>query len=115
MLMIALRALGKVPWQVWAAVALIAAFLVHGKMQYREGYAAAAFKYQAAANQEALRQFNVNAEALEAAKREAAQHRETIATLDKQLEDLALEAKRDPRAGQPSLGAGSLRRLDAIH
>ena len=32
------QTLGRVPWQAWAVLALLAAFQVHGCTQYRSGY-----------------------------------------------------------------------------
>jgi len=115
MMLAILAALRKVPWQVWAGAALVVAFLAYGQMQHSRGYSKAEAKWQAAAQAEALRQQSINRAAQEHIARQHVEHLQQMQTLDKQIEELSVEAKRDPRAGSPSLGAGSLQRIDAIH
>lgn len=106
------RTLQKVPWQVWALVALIAVGVYIDHRAFKRGFADADAKWIAAVEQEVGRQRDVNAEAQEWARAEVARLMEAKEERDAILEELDKAAAADPDGGNMCLGPDSVHRLN---
>ncbi|MGF9567403.1 hypothetical protein AAIH70_28270 [Neorhizobium sp. BT27B] len=125
------KLLGVDAWLVKAGAALLVglslmagAWWVHGRI-YDDGYQTASAKYEAQIAADALQraEASLNEQRRQAIANNAAKRREAeaIATLEAQEAEnlelrrrLASEAQQDPDAGRPSLGAGSVQRINQV-
>jgi len=106
------------PWQIWAALAVIAvlgvsAWIINDRA-YNRGFAEAERQWQIQVQEELERQQAANDAALRAAQDEIARLNEARRVRDATIERLNREAYEDPNADRPALGADSVRRLNSV-
>lgn len=112
---LAKRVSSAVPPAVWLAGAVLLGGLLYGHLRYKAGAAEVTARWEAAAAAESTRQADINRRAQEEILRLNADHLKALSVTDKQVQELIVEAQRDPSAGSVSLGVDSVRRLDSIH
>ena len=110
--------LTRVPWQIWAALA-VALFLGVTAWQidaraYKRGFADAEQQWQERVAIELARQDDANRTALRIAQEQIQRLQEAKDVRDGTIRRLIQEANEDPGASSPAVGTDSVRRLNSI-
>lgn len=110
------RALAKLPWQLWVAVALIASLLAWtwfvNDRAYNRGFRTSDAQWVARVDAEVARQIVANAKALTNAQAEVERLKQAKEVRDATIERLNREAAEDPTAGLDAFGIDGVRRLN---
>jgi len=111
------RVVATLPWQIWAALAVVVFLGASGwyinRTAYNRGYDEANTLWQEATDIETLRQAEANASALVFAQEEVARLRAAKEVADAHIERLLEEAASDPDADRRAIGSDSVRRLNS--
>ncbi|HEY7824255.1 MAG TPA: hypothetical protein VIG24_15540 [Acidimicrobiia bacterium] len=112
------RFASKLPWQIWAALAVaavlgVSAWIINDRA-FSRGFAEAERQWEQQVQEELERQQAANDAALRAAREEIERLNEARRVRDATIERLNREAREDPNAGRPALGADSVRRLNSV-
>lgn len=112
------RVASKLPWQIWAALGVagilgVSAWIINDRA-YNRGFAEAQLRWEQQVQEELERQQAANDAALRAAREQIARLNEARSVRDATIERLLREAREDPDADRPALGAGSVRRLNSV-
>ena len=111
-----LRAASRLPWQIWATLAVavvlgVSAWQIDSRA-YNRGFAASDASWVSKVNSEIERQVGANGAALAAARDRIRQLTEAKEVRDATIERLNREASGDPNAGRESLSVDGVRRLN---
>jgi len=109
----------KLPWQIWAALAVIvflgASAWYIDRTAFTRGFSRADAQWVAKVEAEVARQTEINNTALRAAEETIARLNEAKEVRDATIERLNREAAEDPNANRESIGVDGVRRLDNQH
>jgi len=113
------RIASKLPWQIWAALAVAVILGVSGwyinDRAYNRGFAEADAAWVIKVNAEIERQVKANDAAWAAAQEQIARLNEAKEVRDATIERLNAEALADPDADRESIGLDGVRRLNNQH
>lgn len=108
----------KLPWQIWAAAAVVLVLGVSGwyinNRAYDRGFAEADKQWQIIILEERERQDDANNKAARIAEEEIARLNEAKGVRDAIIARLRREAAEDPDAARIAIGVGSVRRLNQV-